>query len=339
MSQGKLGGSGGGQGGGGDLMTVLFGSNYQSLFGGQQNTGGMPGSNPSMPSGGRDFTMPQMNTPNFGSIGGDLDTMFGQTQQNIAQPTFNAPSSGPQAIMYEGPKRTYTDEPLIPSPQYQTPQQPVQQPMYRPPQQRAPMQPRAPQRPQQRPAAPGNPLVNKAIGAGTGAVNKAIGGGISKGVGYGTDAISKGVGGLFGDSTPEYTYDDSAGGLYGPTPEGGNINDQYGYDDSYGYSQPGTEYTGGQDYGGFYDTEPQSFIDDSTQYTGGGDYGGFYDTEPVSDWSNWGGVQEFDTPDFSLDTSQMDWGNDFGFESPSFDFGNDFDFGGFDMDFGGGWDW
>jgi len=321
MSQGKLGGSGGGQGGGGDLMTVLFGNNYQSLFGGQQgqqNTGGMPGSNPSMPSG--DFTMPQMNTPNFGSIGGDLDTMFGQAQQNIAQPTFNAPSSGPQAIMYEGPKRTFRDEPLIPAPQYQTPQQPVQQP-----QQRAPMQPRAPQRPpqqrpQQRPAAPGNSLINRAVGAGTGAANRAIdgavqkgdGGAIQKGVGYGTGAM----GGLFGDSAPDYTYDDSAGGLYGPTPDGGNINDQYGYDDSYGYDQGGSEYTGGQD------------------------YGGFYDTEPTSNWDNWGGVQEFNTPDFSLDTSQMDWGDSFSFDQPNWDL----DFGGFetpsfdfDMDFGGDW--
>jgi hypothetical protein len=168
MSQGKLGGSGGGgQGGGGDLMTLLFGNNYQSLFGGQQQSS--PNVNPvapGMPGRGADFTMPQMPQDMFGM----MDNMAGPTMLQPQQPT---------------------DYGMPPGLGQQRPMQPQQRPMQ--PQQHPPQQ--RPMQPQQRPIQPprrdprlGAPpptqsqmdsiaqrFGQKAVGAGEGAVNKAIG--------------------------------------------------------------------------------------------------------------------------------------------------------------------
>lgn len=346
MSAGKLGGSSTGQQGGNDpLMTLLFGSNYQSLFGGAQGGGqpqpmaapGMPQAQPqpsfqtpgftpptvpqinfNMP------TMPQMPSMDFSN----LDTAFGRANQNFVQPTM--PQQAQPENTFDFTSFTPSQNiPNISAPSIGTPalrpgMAPTMAPRQQQPMPQMPQQP-MPQRPQQpMPQPPQQPSMGTSMlnRAGQRAVDTAVNRGMA-GLGtYGAGMMAK-AGGGFGTGT-------------------------YG------------DYTGGQEMGPTY--EEMGYYPEEGLYGGDADAqeGGFYGGGPApqyDEWSDWSGVQEFNTPYYDLDTSEMDWSsfqpnyNLTSLQSPNFgfDYGSNFNFGGFEQpnwdldfggfDFGGGWDW
>lgn len=333
MSAGKLGGTPTNQAPSNDgLMGFLFGSDYQSLFGGPAKSAApaapaqpafqTPGFAPPQANipGSMDISMPTMpSMPDFGSF----DTMFNKAQQNIAQPTFGAPSAGPQMTMYEGPRRTFSDEPLIPAAQYQqqTPQQPRMAVQPQQPRSSFAPQPQPQQRmPAPRPTAPARPGPVQQFG------QRVTSGAINKGAQSVVGGASKALGGAFG------SMGGGGGGAYG-------------------------DYTGGQEMGPSY--EEMGYYPEEGLYGGDADAqeGGFYGggtapQAPVDEWADWGGVEEFTTPSYNLDVNEMDWSSyqpsydlssfdspNFGYDfGDSFNFDSDFSFGD-SFDFGGDWDW